>query len=67
MEDFLSYYWKLYREAFTGSGGPGCPDLVIESDKLFGPMEKLKNAYKFLDEAILRGKEIEVDSFKLIT
>ena len=30
-------------------------------------MEKLKMAYQFLEEAKLRGKNIDVDIFKLIT
>ena len=36
---------------------------------LFEPMEKLKNAYQFLDEAKLRGEKIKKgeDNFKLIT
>ena len=39
----------------------------MESARLFEPMEKLKNAYQFLDEAKLRGEKIKVDSFKVIT
>ena len=39
----------------------------MELDKLFEPLEKLKKAYQFLDEAKLRGEEIKVDTFKLIT
>ena len=31
------------------------------------PMKKLKVAYQFLKEAKLRGKNIDVDIFKLIT
>ena len=41
----------------------------MEPARLFEQMEKLKNAYQFLDEAKLRGENIEKDkeNFKLIT
>ena len=63
MEDDLRYYLKLHQEAFTILGGP---DSVLELATPLEPKEKLKNAYKFMKEAKIRGQNIDFGTFKLI-